>query len=85
MDDKEITTTMKPSGIEYKEVYDADYLDSGNRVVDMPGTIDGTANYTLPAVFASAITNSDATNGRSSIKYSNSEINLFFPMKLSHK
>lgn len=84
MDDKPITTEMKPSGISYKYAYDADYWATGNRVVDMVGTIDASASYTLASVFDGAI-NTGASTGRSSIKYSNSEINLFFPVVLSHK
>ena len=45
-DSKTITTSIRPSDIELKEAYDALYVATGNRVVDIDAEIDSTKKYT---------------------------------------
>ena len=74
-----ITTSVKPSDITPKKAYDASYDKNtdGNRVSNIN---DPASTFMTAAEFVAAYTNSD---GISSIKYSNAEMNLFFPIDTS--
>ena len=95
MDGETITTTAKPTDISYDKKYDAKYaklapadpadplVDTGNRVLDIvsPTYADGIIATTD---FSNALNAGGHGNGRSSIKYSKSEINLFFPITTTY-
>lgn len=82
MDGETITTETTPTDILYKKVYDAKYA-GVNRVFDIvsPTYSDGIIAITD---FTNALNAGGHASGRSSIKYSNSEINLFFPITTNY-
>ena len=82
MDEEIITTTTRASDILYKDVYDAKYAYSGNRVVDMQANENG-LGFISKYEYNNAI-DTTSPNGRSSIKYSNEKINLYFPITITY-
>ena len=82
MDEEIITTTTRASDILYKDVYDAKYTVSGNRVVDMQANNNG-FGFISKYEYNNAI-DTTSPNGRSSIKYSNEKINLYFPITTTY-
>ena len=67
MDGQTITTSTKPSDISYKDVADTNYVAGGNRVVDFKNS----STFYPIADYAAAINTAHASEGRSSIKYTN--------------
>ena len=81
MDGEEITGTVTPSNIVDSVKNNVVYSDEakGNSVFDMLAPIND--DYTALSVFKKVnVKAANDTYGRASIKYSNSEINLFFPI-----
>lgn len=82
MDDEQITTSVRPTDIMHGDIYDAEYVSSGNRVVDLEPIV-AHGHFITAEQFADAV-DTTSINGRSSIKYSNEMINLFFPLTTTY-
>ena len=67
MDEEIITSSVMPEDIRYRKSYDAKYVPTGNRVVDMQPIIE---NGFIPASEFNNAIDACHINGRSSIKYS---------------
>ena len=76
-DDKIITSSSKPT-VEYSQLYNANFAKvSGNGVLDMAAAL-GSNGFTEDTVFTAVL--GATTTGRSSIKYTGNQTNLFFPI-----